>query len=104
MNLLFSNDKTGKYPDSWYAATANTLPPFAPLRGETRADVCVVGAGYTGLSAALHLAKAGLDVVVVEAHRAGFGASGLTAFVSAVRMVTVVHFRPFLSSSARSGL
>jgi gamma-glutamylputrescine oxidase len=76
MNLLFSNDKTGKYPDSWYAATANALPPFAPLRGETRADVCVVGAGYTGLSAALHLAKAGLDVVVVEAHRAGFGASG----------------------------
>jgi gamma-glutamylputrescine oxidase len=46
------------------------------LQGETRADVCVVGAGYTGLSAALHLAERGLDVVVLEAHRVGFGASG----------------------------
>lgn len=76
MNLLFSNDRRGEYPDSWYAATANPLDHFAPLRGETRADVCVVGAGYTGLSAALHLAEAGLDVVLLDAHRVGFGASG----------------------------
>lgn len=76
MNLLFSNDTRGAYPQSWYAATADFLEPFAPLRGETRADVCVVGGGYTGLSTALHLAEAGLDVVLVEAHRVGFGASG----------------------------
>ena len=76
MNLLYANDKPGQYPASWYAATANPSPERPPLRGETRADVCVVGAGYTGLSAALHLAEAGLSVVVVEAHRAGFGASG----------------------------
>ncbi|SER06532.1 NAD(P)/FAD-dependent oxidoreductase [Thalassovita taeanensis] len=76
MNLLYSNDKQGSYPDSWYAATANTLPPFPQLRGSARADVCVVGAGYTGLSAALHLAQSGLDVVLIEAHRVGFGASG----------------------------
>ena len=76
MNLLFSNDRAGVYPDSWYAATAHAQAPFAPLRGETRADVCVVGAGYTGLSAALHLAEAGMDVVLVDAHRVGFGASG----------------------------
>ena len=76
MNLLFSNDKRGEYPASWYAATAHALPGFDPLKGETRADVCIVGAGYTGLSAALHLAQAGLDVVVLEAHRTGFGASG----------------------------
>lgn len=76
MNLLHSNDRRGEYPDSWYAATARPLAPFAPLRGETRADVCVVGGGYTGLSAALHLAEAGFDVVLVEAHRVGFGASG----------------------------
>ncbi|MBY5989312.1 NAD(P)/FAD-dependent oxidoreductase [Roseovarius atlanticus] len=76
MNLLYSNDTPGTYPDSWYAATTEPLAPFAPLRGETRADVCVVGAGFTGLSAALHLAEAGLDVVLLEAHRVGFGASG----------------------------
>ena len=76
MNLLYSNDRRGLYPPSWYAATASTLPEFAPLRGRTRADVCVVGAGYTGLSAALHLAEAGFDVVLLEAQRVGFGASG----------------------------
>jgi len=76
MNLLHSNDKRGQYPASWYAATATPAPPRASLRGEVRADVCIVGAGYTGLSAALHLAQAGRRVVVIEAHRAGFGASG----------------------------
>ncbi|MEY8840865.1 NAD(P)/FAD-dependent oxidoreductase, partial [Cribrihabitans sp. XS_ASV171] len=76
MNLLHSNDRPGEYPPSWYAETANPTERFAPLQGETRADVCVIGAGYTGLSAALHLAEAGRDVVLVEAHRVGFGASG----------------------------
>ncbi|MBV1896723.1 MAG: FAD-binding oxidoreductase [Rhodobacteraceae bacterium] len=76
MNLLYSNDKAGEHPDSWYAATANSQERFAPLNGSVRADVCVVGGGYTGLSAALHLAEAGLNVVLVEAHRVGFGASG----------------------------
>lgn len=76
LNLLYSNDKPGAYPNSWYAATAQELAPFAPLAGPARADVCVVGAGYTGLSAALHLAEAGLDVVLLEANRVGFGASG----------------------------
>ena len=76
MNLLFANDRQGQYPASWYAATAEPLPPFDPLRGQVKADVCVVGAGYTGLSAALHLAEQGLDVALVEAHRVGFGASG----------------------------
>ncbi len=76
MNLLYSNDRNAEYPPSWYAATAHVMERFAPLRGETRADVCVVGAGYTGLSTALHLAEAGMDVVLIEAHRVGFGASG----------------------------
>jgi len=76
MNLLYANDKTGAYPESWYAATADIPAPRPALQGDVRADVCVVGAGYTGLSAALHLAQAGLRVVVIEAHRAGFGASG----------------------------
>ena len=76
MNLLFSNDKRGKYPDSWYAATATPLNPFPALKGEVAADVCVVGGGYTGLSTALHLAEKGYSVVVLEAQRVGFGASG----------------------------
>ena len=76
MNLLYANDKRGQYPASWYAATANTLDRFAPLKGEQRADVCVIGGGYTGLSAALHLAKAGRRVILLEAQRVGFGASG----------------------------
>lgn len=75
-DLLTANDRPGAYPPSWYAASTPPLDPFPPLAGETRADVCVVGGGYTGLSAALHLAEAGLDVVLLEAHRVGWGASG----------------------------
>ncbi len=76
MNLLFSNDRPGEYPPSLYAETRAPLLAFSEQQGEERADVVVVGAGYTGLSAALHLAEAGRDVVVLEAHRVGFGASG----------------------------
>ena len=75
-DLLTANDRPGEYPPSWYAATAAALAPFPPLAGAVEADVCVVGGGYTGLSAALHLAEAGLDVVVLEAQRVGWGASG----------------------------
>ncbi len=76
LNLLHANDRPGDYPASWYAATAKPLPPFAALQGEARCDVAVVGGGYTGLSAALHLARRGYDVRLLEAHRVGFGASG----------------------------
>jgi gamma-glutamylputrescine oxidase len=61
---------------SYYAASGLEQPDRPALAGEVRADVCVVGAGYTGLSAALHLAERGLKVVVVEAARVGWGASG----------------------------
>ncbi len=76
MNLLYANDARGAYPASWYEATVAPLAPFAPLDGDRRADVCVIGGGYTGLSAALHLAEAGLSVLLLEAQRVGFGASG----------------------------
>ena len=76
MNLLHVNDKAGEYPASYYAATRAQLAPFPIHKGADKADVCIVGAGYTGLSAALHLAQRGYAVVVLEAHRVGFGASG----------------------------
>lgn len=76
MNLLHVNDRAGEYPPSYYAATRADCPPLPPLRGAHRADVCIVGAGYTGLSAALHLAQRGYSVIVLEAQRVGFGASG----------------------------
>jgi gamma-glutamylputrescine oxidase len=64
------------HPDSYYLATA-VLPGEQPrLEGAVRADVCVVGGGFTGLSAALHLAERGYDVVLLEAGRVGCGASG----------------------------
>jgi gamma-glutamylputrescine oxidase len=62
--------------DSWYAATAKLQLDLPPLQGEVSADVCVIGAGYTGLSTALHLRKLGYSVLVLEANKVGWGASG----------------------------
>ena len=56
--------------------TAPPAPPTSPLKGDTRADVAVVGCGYTGLSTALHLAQAGARVVALEAVEIGFGGAG----------------------------
>ena len=62
--------------DSWYRRTANPFAELPPLVGEVQADVAVLGAGYTGLTAALHLAERGYKVTVLEAQRVGWGASG----------------------------
>jgi len=71
-----SRRDTAAYPPSWYAASAAPLSPQPRLEGELQADVCILGAGYTGLSAALELAEAGYRVIVLEAERIGWGASG----------------------------
>lgn len=65
-----------EHTDSYYAATLNSETDFAPLRGDRTADVCVIGAGFTGISTALHLVERGYDVHVVEANKVGWGASG----------------------------
>jgi gamma-glutamylputrescine oxidase len=63
-------------PQNYYYATTPAAPPLPPLRGDARADVCVVGGGISGLSAALHLRERGYDVVLLEAKHLGFGGSG----------------------------
>lgn len=61
---------------SYYVDTAHPAPAHAPLRGDVRADVCIVGGGLAGLSAALDLRQRGMDVVLLEGMRIGWGASG----------------------------
>lgn len=68
--------KSEEHTGSYYAATVNDDARFPELLGDHVADVCVVGAGFTGISTALHLAERGYDVHVVEANRVGWGASG----------------------------
>ena len=61
---------------SWYEATVGERPEYAPLDGSVDTDIAIVGGGFTGLQAAYNLAKKGVNVVLIEAHRFGDGASG----------------------------
>mgnify|MGYP002525131798 CR=1 FL=1 len=70
--MIAAQPHTGSY----YAASSNGSTDYAPLTGAKNADVCVIGAGFTGLATALFLAERGYDVHVVEANRVGWGASG----------------------------
>lgn len=76
MDLLTANDKVGEYPKSYYAATAQPLGRFDVAKGKLDCDICIIGGGFTGLSSALHLARKGFDVILLDAQRIGFGASG----------------------------
>jgi len=69
------NPRVG-FEKSWYYATATEIAPFPRLEASMTADVCIVGGGYTGLSAAIELAEAGMSVVLLESYRVGAGASG----------------------------
>ena len=64
------------YPDSYYYHTANNLKERPSLNGSHAADICVIGAGYTGLLTALNLSERGHDVTIVEANKLAWGASG----------------------------
>ena len=64
------------YAPTYYAATANPVPQRPTLQGDVETDICIIGAGYTGLSTGLFLAENGFKVTIVEAAKIGFGASG----------------------------
>jgi glycine/D-amino acid oxidase-like deaminating enzyme len=69
-------DQKQEHTDSYYAATVNDVTAYPMLKGSVSADVCVVGAGFTGVATALTLAERGYSVALVEANRVGWGASG----------------------------
>src|SRR6516162_8044126 len=70
------NSATVRWPNSLWAAVTPSGPDLPELVGTAEADVVVIGAGFTGLSSALHLREAGVDVAIVEAMEPGWGASG----------------------------
>jgi glycine/D-amino acid oxidase-like deaminating enzyme len=69
-------EQTQEHCKSYYAATANDHTVYPVLEGHETTDICVVGAGYTGIATALELAERGYSVAVVEANRVGWGGSG----------------------------
>jgi gamma-glutamylputrescine oxidase len=73
MNTLNQNRE---HTSSYYAATANEITDYPVLEGSKLADICVVGAGFTGVATALTLAERGYSVALIEANRVGWGASG----------------------------
>ena len=64
------------YPDSYYYHSANQIKDRSYLQEDIKTEVCIIGAGYTGLLSAINLAEKGYKVVVLEANRVGWGASG----------------------------
>lgn len=73
---LSSTSSNPGHAATWYAASANDQRVRPRLEGTVEADICVIGAGFTGISAALELVESGFSVVVLEGDRIGFGATG----------------------------
>ena len=67
---------TDQHAPSYYAATLNRRIQCPPLAGEEVADVCIIGGGFSGLNTAIELAERGFSVVLLEARKIGWGASG----------------------------
>jgi len=76
MNARVQQPTSTVHAASYYAASSHPQPDHLALRGEVRADVCVVGGGFSGLNTAIELAERGLSVVLLEARKIGWGASG----------------------------
>ncbi len=72
----FASNGETKHTGSYYAASANPSAARPPLQGDQKIDICIVGAGYSGLSTGLHLAEKGYKVAILEGARVGWGASG----------------------------
>ena len=72
----YTNNGAGAHTASYYAASANPSPVRPPLGGDQDIDICIVGAGYSGLSTGLHLVEKGYKVAIVEGAQVGWGASG----------------------------
>lgn len=73
---VLQSPATPQHTASYYAASSHLQPEHPQLTGELRADVCVVGGGFSGLNTAIELAERGLSVVLLEARKIGWGASG----------------------------
>jgi gamma-glutamylputrescine oxidase len=73
---LLLKKELGVVENSWYEASVVRPAPSSPLAEHVTADVCVIGGGYSGISSALELAERGYSVVLLEAQRIGWGASG----------------------------
>ncbi|WP_445178324.1 NAD(P)/FAD-dependent oxidoreductase [Pseudomonas sp. McL0111] len=70
------NQYTQEHARSYYAASARAGTPYPALDGDLSVDVCVIGGGFTGVNTAIEIAQRGLSVVLIEARRIGWGASG----------------------------
>ncbi|HEY0212415.1 MAG TPA: FAD-binding oxidoreductase, partial [Paenirhodobacter sp.] len=71
----YQKDCLNRFPTLW-SVTAREMDPTAPLAGDARCDVVVIGAGYTGLVTGLELARAGTDVIILDGGAPGWGGSG----------------------------
>jgi gamma-glutamylputrescine oxidase len=71
-----ASDQNQEHTSSYYAASVNEVTDYPVLEGDHSADICVIGAGFTGVATALTLAERGFSVALVEANRVGWGASG----------------------------